>query len=57
MIPSEQTLSRIQRKWPFSLEALETVLRLREVLRSVSNDPLLSRRRALKGGTARKRLC
>lgn len=52
MIASAETLVRIQRKWPFSLEALETVLRLREVLRSVSSDPLLSSRLALKGGTA-----
>ena len=52
MIPSAETLRRIQRRWPFSLEALETVLRLRLVLRSVSSDPLLSNRLALKGGTA-----
>jgi hypothetical protein len=52
MIASAETLVRIQRKWPFGLEALETVLRLREVLRSVSSDPLLSNRLALKGGTA-----
>ena len=52
MIPSEETIVRIQRNWPFSFEALETVLRLREVLRSVTSDPLLSPRLALKGGTA-----
>ena len=52
MIPSEETLVRIQRKWPFTIDALETVLRLREVLRAVSSDSMLSTRLALKGGTA-----
>jgi predicted nucleotidyltransferase component of viral defense system len=52
IIASAETLVRIQRQWPFGLEALETVLRLREVLRSVSGDSLLSSRLALKGGTA-----
>jgi predicted nucleotidyltransferase component of viral defense system len=52
MIPSEETIVRIQRSHPFSFEALETVLRLRDVLRSVSSDSLLSPRLALKGGTA-----
>lgn len=51
MIASEATLVGMQRRWPFSLAALETVLRLREVLRSVSTDPLLANRLALKGGT------
>jgi hypothetical protein len=50
MIPSAETLLRIQRRWPFSLEALDTVLRLRLVLRSVSSDPLLSNRLALRTG-------
>ncbi len=48
MNPSEETIVRIQRGHPFSFEALETVPRLRDVLHSVSNDPLLSTRLALK---------
>jgi predicted nucleotidyltransferase component of viral defense system len=52
ILPSAETLARLQRRWPFGLEALETVVRLREVLRAVSEDALLSNRLALKGGTA-----
>ena len=52
ILPSAETLARLQRRWPFGLEALETVVRLREVLRAVSEDALLSNRLALKGGTS-----
>jgi predicted nucleotidyltransferase component of viral defense system len=50
--PSAETLARLQRRWPFGLDTLETVVRLREVLRAVSEDAVLSNRLALKGGTA-----
>jgi predicted nucleotidyltransferase component of viral defense system len=52
MIPSEESIVRIQRSDPFSFEALETVLRLRDLLHSVSSDSFLGPRLALKGGTA-----
>lgn len=52
MIPSRETLQRLQSRWNFALDPLEIVLRLGELLRAVRHDETLRDRLALKGGTA-----
>lgn len=52
MTPSRETLQRLQRELDFSMEALETVMRLGGILADLRSDPLLRDRLILKGGTA-----
>jgi len=52
MIPSRETLQLLQRKFDFSMQALETVARLCGILADIQRDPLLRDRLVLKGGTA-----
>ena len=52
MIPSRETLQRLQSRWDFAMEPLEIVLRLGELLRAVRQDAMLRDRLVLKGGTA-----
>jgi hypothetical protein len=52
VIPSRETLERLQRRWEFRSDALEMVLRLIDLLRGTYEDPFLAARLVLKGGTA-----
>ncbi len=52
MIPSRETLLALREKHRFSPRILEIVIRLREILRSISEDEYLSGSLVLKGGTA-----
>lgn len=49
---NKQTLSKQARELGFVRDAFEKVCRLSEILKFISDDPLLSIRLALKGGTA-----
>ena len=50
--PTVQTLQRLSAETGYRLDTLEKVLRLLELLGEVAQDPVLSQRLALKGGTA-----
>ena len=50
--PTVQTLQRLAAETGYRLDTLEKVLRLLELLDEIAQDPLLSQRLALKGGTA-----
>ena len=50
--PTVQTLQRLAAETGYRLDTLEKVLRLLELLDEIAQDPVLSRRLALKGGTA-----
>ena len=50
--PTVQTLQRLAAETGYRLETLEKVLRLLELLDEIAQDPVLSQRLALKGGTA-----
>ena len=50
--PTVQTLQRLAAKTGYRPDTLEKVLRLLELLDEIAQDPVLSRRLALKGGTA-----
>ena len=52
MIPSRETLFALQKEHGFSARILEIVVRLRDLLKSVGEDQLLSGSLVLKGGTA-----
>jgi len=52
MTPSRETLQRLQKRFDFSMEALETVARLCGILADVQRDAVLRDRLILKGGTA-----
>jgi len=52
MIPSRETIERLQAEIAFAPGALEIVLRLLDMLRRVRADIVLGERLALKGGTA-----
>jgi len=52
MIPSRETLFELQKKHRFSARILEIVIRLRDILKSIGEDQLLSGSLVLKGGTA-----
>ena len=51
--PTVQTLQRLAAETGYRLDTLEKVLRLLELLDEIGEDPVLSQRLALKGGTAR----
>ena len=50
--PTVQTLQRLAAQTGYRLDTLEKVLRLLELLDEIAQDPVLSQRLALKGGTA-----
>ena len=50
--PIVQTLQRLAAETGYRLDTLEKVLRLLELLDEIAQDPVLSQRLALKGGTA-----
>ena len=50
--PTVQTLQRLAAETGYRLDTLEKVLRLLELLDEIAQDPVLSQRLALKGGTA-----
>ena len=50
--PTVQTLQRLAAETGYRLDTLEKVLRLLELLDEIAEDPVLSQRLALKGGTA-----
>ncbi len=50
--PSRETLQRLEGRHGFTPAALEIVVRLLDLLRSVGDDPVLGQRLVLKGGTA-----
>ena len=50
--PTVQTLQRLAAETGYQLDTLEKVLRLLELLDEIAQDPVLSQRLALKGGTA-----
>ena len=50
--PTVQTLQRLAAVTGYRLDTLEKVLRLLELLDEIAQDPVLSQRLALKGGTA-----
>ncbi len=50
--PSVQTLQRLASETGYQLGALEKALRILGLLQEIAEDPILSRRLALKGGTA-----
>ena len=50
--PTVQTLQRLAAETGYRLDTLEKVLRLLELLEEIAQDPVLSRRLALKGGPA-----
>ena len=49
--PTVQTLQRLAAETGYRLDTLEKVLRLLELLDEIAQDPVLSQRLALKGGT------
>ena len=51
-LPTVQTLQRLAAETGYRLDTLEKVLRLLELLDEIAQDPVLSQRLALKGGTA-----
>ncbi len=50
--PTVQTLQRLAAETGYQLDTLEKVLRLLDLLDGIAEDPVLSERLALKGGTA-----
>ena len=50
--PTVRTLQRLAAETGYRLDTLEKVLRLLELLDEIAQDPVLSQRLALKGGTA-----
>ena len=50
-LPTVQTLQRLAAETGYRLDTLEKVLRLLELLDEIAQDPVLSQRLALKGGT------
>lgn len=52
MLPSRETLERLQHEWMFDTGPLEIVVRLGELLREITKDKLLAPSLNLKGGTA-----
>ena len=50
--PTVQTLQRLAAETGYRLDTLEKVQRLLELLDEIAQDPVLSQRLALKGGTA-----
>src|ERR1700751_3723300 len=50
--PSAETLQRIESETGLPAPTLEKVLRLLDLLQAIADDPVLSSRVALKGGTA-----
>ena len=50
--PTVQTLQRLAAETGYRLDTLEKVLRLLELLDEIAQDPVLSQRLVLKGGTA-----
>ena len=50
--PTVRTLRRLAAETGYRLDTLEKVLRLLELLDEIAQDPVLSQRLALKGGTA-----
>lgn len=51
MIPSRETLQRLQRQWAFGTGPLEIVVRLGDLLQAITEDKFLSPCLVLKGGT------
>jgi len=52
VIPSRETLARLQSEHGFAAARLEIILRLRDLLRAIGEDAFLAGRLVLKGGTA-----